>query len=192
MKKLTERQHVVQFDKVITELGKRWKPDKYKDTIKKAWNHVLIQAFFFHLGKSLGFHASCEKYKKWDVAWVKANSYIQIEIELKGPKSIAKAFSKICRMSDTLWAQSQREKSSVKFSGILLMRRYLIGKTPEFEDYFCDFVLDPEDKKIDYPKNRALDLLVIDIEKEEFRHLVAGPGRTSQTLNAGLIPVKGR
>ena len=100
------------FDRVIAEFRNVWNPEGLKNTIDDKWDHVLIQAFFFNLGKKLGFRAGCEKYRKWDVAWVKDNNtYVQVEIELRAQAAIAKAFSKVCRMNDALCTQFEENET---------------------------------------------------------------------------------
>ena len=172
------------FDRVITEFKREWNPETLKNTIDNKWDHVLIQAFFFNLGKKLGFEVGCEKFRKWDVAWVKDENYTQVEIELGAQTSIAKAFGKICRMLDALCRQFEKSKTLWTFSGILVIKGYLIGQYHTFEDYFFDFVLNPKEMlmEIHYPKNTALNLLVIDIERKVYRYTRVGPGRRYQNI----------
>lgn len=172
------------FDRVITEFKKEWSPKKLKNTIDDKWDHVLIQAFFSELGKKLGFKAGYEKFRKWDAAWVKDDNYVQVEIELRAQASIAKTFSKICRTLDTLYRQFEETKTRLGFFGILVINYYLVRQTKLFKDYFFDFVLNPEKMlmEIYYPKNKCLDLLIIDIETKAYRYAKVGPGRKYQII----------
>ena len=171
------------FDGVVAEFRKRWNPGILKDTIDNKWDHVLIQAFFCNLGKKLGFEVGCEKFRKWDVAWVKGNGYVEVEIELRSQKPIAKAFSKISRTCDALHERFGKPSTPWSFFGILVIDGYLV-EIEGFEDYFFDFVLDPKEilMEIFYPKNRVLSLLVIDIEAETYRYAKVGPGRNHQIV----------
>ena len=173
------------FDKVITKLKREWNPETLRDTISNKWDHVLIQAFFFNLGKRLGFKVGCEKFRKWDVAWVKDNNYVQVEIELRSQTPIAKAFSKICKTSDALYRRFERKQTRWSFVGILAINYYLIGETKQYKDYFFDVVLNPEEmlQEIYYPKNKVLSFLFIDLEAKLYRYAKVGPERIFHSIN---------
>lgn len=173
------------FDRVIAEFKNDWNSEALKNTIDNKWDHVLVQAFFFNLGKKLGFRVGCEKFRKWDVAWVRGDTYAQVEIELRAQTSIAKAFSKICRMNDALYKQFEETKTSWSFFGILVINYYLEGQTRLYKDYFFDFVLNPEKMlmEIYYPRNKALNLLIIDIERKVYRYAKVGPERKYQIID---------
>jgi hypothetical protein len=167
------------FKKVVTELKNQWNPETWnpetlKNTIDEPhWDHVLVQAFFAHLGKKLGFETACEKFMRWDVAWFKDSNassvpnWVRVEVELRKFIPVQEAFGQICKISE----ESEKFDPPGNFSGILVVNDCLLV-IPN-SDYFYDNFLKPEE--VSYPQNKALDILIIDVEQRKSRHAKVGP-----------------
>jgi len=176
------------FDSIMSEFKKGWDSKNVEDMIDSApnkykWDHVLIQSFFYNLGKKLGFKVACEKFEDWDVAWVKDNVRVRVEVEHGARSKIAEAFSRICRTSDEFCQKSQEAKLPLDFFGILVINHNLVGQTSSYKDYFFDYVLS-EEMGVYYPQMKELNLLIIDIapELEVYRWAKVGLGRKYDIL----------
>jgi hypothetical protein len=182
------------FNQVIDDFKKEWNPSSVEDTIKSTpenyfWDHVMVQAYFYNLGKRLGYKVGCEKYQKWDVAWTIDRIRVQIEIEHGAQAKISQAFSKISRTFDNHY--NSQLKPAPEFAGILIINNNLEGQTTVFNDYFFDYVLSEKIEKMgaNYPFNGELSLLVIDLESKNERYRIAkvGPGRAHKTIQEGSL-----
>lgn len=164
---------------VAKEFRENWHPNSVQDTIgskqgEYRWDHVRVQGFLCNIGEKLGFGVGCEKYKKWDVAWVKGKTRVHIEIESQLGK-IGSAFGKICKTFD-------KSSPHFEFLGVLVVGHYLEGKNIVYNDYFFEKVLS-EINGACFPETGQMGILIIEAgSKVRYRIAEVGPPNRTYTI----------
>jgi len=146
----------------------------FYSSIDNTPDHVAIQAFFYKVGRELGFKVGCEK-DKWDVKWVTEREPIRIEVELGSQRDITKKL--------------QYFFEGLAIFNILVVNTYLYiaDGTDYFRTYLLDKSLNHENGfgPLPSPKQTGW-LLVIDVFHKAYELLQIDPAG-SKVVESGWL-----
>lgn len=150
-------------------------------------DHVLTQAYFSTLGRSIGYQTACNRLVKggqWDVVWRKDHHYVRVEVEPLHQGKVLEDFNKMSASADEVPLMSM---------AILVLDEVPLGKVDdEIGDYLYDVVLNPKRmlRARVLPRKSSFTLLSVNIRSRTYQVDQVGPeGRRkvvpTRTISSG-------